>query len=62
MMISNQQVQTKQLVIKNLQTLKTNKFVVMDMKTTQDLKNILKEIEKLIKRKSVSIIVVEGDK
>ena len=45
MMISNQQVQTKQLVIKNLQTLKTNKFVVMDMKTTQDLKNILKEIE-----------------
>tara|TARA_B110000971_G_C19903882_1_gene451299 strand:+ start:409 stop:594 length:186 start_codon:yes stop_codon:yes gene_type:complete len=61
-MISNQQVQTKQLVIKNLQTLKTNKFVVMDMKTTQDLKNILKEIEKLIKRKSVSIIVVEGDK
>ena len=62
MMISNQQVQTKQLVIKNLQTLKTNKFVVMDMKTTQDLKNILKEIEKLIKRKSFSIIVVEGDK
>tara|TARA_B110001469_G_C9401563_1_gene206291 strand:- start:230 stop:415 length:186 start_codon:yes stop_codon:yes gene_type:complete len=61
-MISNQQVQTKQLVIKNLQTLKTNKFVVMDMKTTQDLKNILKEIEKLIKRKSFSIIVVEGDK
>jgi hypothetical protein len=34
----------------------------MDMKTTQDLKNILKEIEKLIKRKSFSIIVVEGDK
>tara|TARA_B110000908_G_C10059528_1_gene359956 strand:+ start:367 stop:555 length:189 start_codon:yes stop_codon:yes gene_type:complete len=62
MMTSNQQIQTKQLVIKNLQSLKTSKFFVMDMNTTQDRKDLSKEIENLMKRKSVSIIVVEGDR
>jgi hypothetical protein len=61
-MTSNQQIQTKQLVIKNLQSLKTSKFFVMDMNTTQDRKDLSKEIENLMKRKSVSIIVVEGDR
>lgn len=61
-MTSNQQIQTKQLVIKNLQSLNTSKFFVMDMNTTQDRKDLSKEIKNLMKRKSVSIIVVEGDR
>ena len=41
--------------------MKNNKFDVWDISSNQDRKDLIKELEKLMRRKSLSIIIVEGD-
>lgn len=60
-MISNHQTLSKQFLVRNLQLMKNNKFDVWDISSNQDRKDLIKELEKLMRRKSLSIIIVEGD-
>lgn len=60
-MMSNHQTLSKQFLVRNLQLMKNNKFDVWDISSNQDRKDLIKELEKLMRRKSLSIIIVEGD-
>jgi len=59
MMTSNHQTLSKQVVVKNLQS---NKCDVWDLSSTQDKKDFIKELDKQLRKGSVSIVVVEGDR
>jgi hypothetical protein len=62
MMISNHQIQSKQSLIRNLQSMKHNKCDVWDLNSNQDRKDLMKEIEKLMRRGTLSVIIIEGDR
>jgi nucleoside diphosphate kinase len=53
---------SKQIVIKKLQSIKANKCEVWDLTLSQDRKDLLNELEKMMKNGSISVIVVEGDR
>ena len=46
MMTSNHQTVSKQVVVRNLQSMKFNKCNVWDLSSTQDKKDFIKELEK----------------
>ena len=62
MMTSNHQTLSKQVVVRNLQSMKSSKCDVWDLSSTQDKKNFIKELEKHLRKGSVSIVVIEGDR
>ena len=62
MMTSNHQTLSKQVVVRNLQSMKSNKCGVWDLSSTQDKKDFIKELEKHLRKGSVSIVVVDGDR
>ena len=62
MMTSNHQTLSKQVVVRNLQSMKSNKCVVWDLSSTQDKKDFIKELEKHLRKGSVSIVVIESDR
>ena len=62
MIISNHQTLSKQVVVRNLQSMKFNKCDVWDLSSTQDKKDFIKELEKHLRKGSVSIVVIEGDR
>jgi hypothetical protein len=62
MMTSNHQTLSKQIVVRNLQSMKSNKCDVWDLSSTQDKKNFVKELEKQLGKGSLSIVVIEGDR
>ena len=62
MMTNNHQLLSKQTVVRTLQSLRSNKCYVWDLLSTQDKKDFIRELEKLLRKGSVSIVVVEGDR
>ena len=62
MMTSNHQTLSKQVVVRNLQPMKSNKCDAWDLSSTQDKKDFIKELEKHLRKGSVSIVVIEGDR
>lgn len=62
MMTSNHQTLSKQVVVRNLKSMKSNKCDVWDLSSTQDKKDFIKELEKQLRKGSVSIVVIEGDR
>jgi nucleoside diphosphate kinase len=62
MKIINHITLSKQIVIKKLQSIKANKCEVWDLTLSQDRKDLLNELEKMMKNGSISVIVVEGDR
>ena len=60
-MISNNQKLPKSEILKSLQKKRSSKLEVWDLNTSSDLKDLDRELDKLIRRGSVSIIIVEGD-
>lgn len=62
MMTSKHQTLSKQVVVKNLQSMKFNKCDVWDLSSTQDKRDFIKELEKHLRKGSVSIVVIEGDR
>ena len=62
MMTSNHQTLSKQVVVRNFQSMKSNKCDVWDLSSTQDKKDFIKELEKNLRKGSVSIVVIEGDR
>ena len=61
MMTSNHQILSKQIVVKNLQSMRFNKCDVWDISTTLDKKDFIKGFEKQLRKGSISIIVIESD-
>ncbi len=62
MMTSNRQTLSKQVVFRNLQSMKFNKCDVWHLSSTQDKKDFIKELEEHLRKGSVSIVVIEGDR
>lgn len=62
MMTSNHQTFSKQVVVRNLQSMKFNKCNVWDLSSTQDKKDFIKELEKQLRKGSLSIVVIEGNR
>ena len=62
MKIINHITLSKQVVIKKLQSIKAHKCEVWDLTLSQDRKDLLNELEKMMKNGSISVIVVEGDR
>ena len=62
MKIINHITLSKQIVIKKLQSIKAHKCEVWDLTLSQDRKDLLNELEKMMKNGSISVIVVEGDR
>lgn len=62
MMTSNHQTLSKQVVVRNLQSMKSNKWDVWDISSTQDKRDFIKELEKHLRKGPVSIVVIEGDR
>lgn len=51
---------SKNIVIRNLQSIKTHKFEVWDLTLSKDRKDLLNELEKKMRKGYVSVIVIEG--
>lgn len=62
MKLINHSTLPKQVVIKKLQSIKAHKCEVWDLTLSQDRKDLLKELEKMMRNSSISVIVVEGDR
>ena len=62
MMTSNHQTVSKQVVVRNLQSMKFNKCNVWDLSSTQDKKDFIKDLEKQLRKGSLSIVVINGDR
>lgn len=62
MKLINQSTLSKQDVIKKLQSIKAYKCEVWDLTVSQDRQNLLKELEKMMRNGSISVIIVEGDR
>jgi hypothetical protein len=62
MKIINHITLSKQIVIKKLQSIKAHKCEVWDLTLSQDRKDLLNELEKMMKNGSISVIVVGGDR
>lgn len=62
MKIINHITLSKQIVIKKLQSIKAHKCEVWDLTLSQDRKDLLNELEKMMKNGSISVIVVESDR
>jgi hypothetical protein len=62
MKIINHITLSKQIVIKKLQSIKDHKCEVGDLTLSQDRKDLLNELEKMMKNGSISVIVVGGDR
>ena len=62
MMTSNHQIVSKQVVVRNLQSMKSNKCDVWDLSSTQDKKDFIKDLEKQLRKGSLSIVVIEGNR
>lgn len=62
MITSNHQTLSKQVVVRNLHSMKSNKCDVWDLLSTQDKKDFIKELEKHLRKGSVSVVVIEGDR
>lgn len=61
MMTSNHQTLSKQVAVRKLQFIKTDKCDVWDLTSNKDIKELFNELEKLIRKGSLSIIVIKGD-
>lgn len=62
MKLINHSTLTKQVVIKKLQSIKAHKCKVWDLTLSQDRLDLIKELEKMMRSGSISVIVVEGDR
>lgn len=62
MKLINHSTLSKQVVIKKLQSIKAHKCEVWDLTLSQDRQDLLKELEKMMKNGSISVIVVESDR
>ena len=62
MMTSNHQTLSKQAVVRNLQSMKSNKCDVWDLSSTQDKKDFIKELEKQLRKGSLSVVVIKGNR
>lgn len=61
-MMKNRQTLPKQTVVRNLQTRKAPKFEVWNLATDRDKKDLIQELDKMMRSSSLSIILVEGDR
>ena len=61
-MTSNHQTLSKKVVVRNFQSMKSNKCDVWDLSSTEDKKDFIKELEKQLRKGSLSIVVIEGDR
>lgn len=61
MMTDNHQTISKQSVLRNLQSMKINKFDVWNLSSNQDKKNFIKELEKKMRKGSLSIVLVDSN-
>ena len=57
----NHNILSKNIVVKNLQSMKVHKFEVWDLNSIKDRKDLLNELEKKMRKGYVSVILVEGD-
>ena len=57
----NHNILSKNIVVKNLQSMKIHKFEVWDLNSSKDRKDLLNELEKKMRKGYVSVILVEGD-
>ena len=62
MMTSNHQTLSKQAVVRNLRSMKSNKCDVWDLSSTQDKKDFIKELEKQLRKGSLSVVVIKGNR
>ena len=62
MLTENSQVISKHDVLAKLRTHKANKFEVWDIISKDDQRNLLRHIENLLRSKTVSIIILPGEK
>ncbi len=56
----NHNILSKNIVVKNLQSMKVHKFEVWDLNSIKDRKDLLNELEKKMRKGYVSVILVEG--
>ena len=56
----NHNILSKNIVVKNLQSMKVHKFEVWDLNSNNDRKDLLNELEKKMRKGYVSVILVEG--
>ena len=56
----NHNILSKNIVVKNLQSMKVHKFEVWDLNSSKDRKDLLNELDKKMKKGYVSVIVIEG--
>ncbi len=56
----NHNIISKNIVVKNLQSMKIHKFEVWDLNSNNDRKDLLNELEKKMRKGYVSVILVEG--
>lgn len=56
----NHNILPKNIVVKNLQSIKNHKFEVWDLTLSKDRKDLLNELEKKMRKGYVSVIVIEG--
>jgi len=50
---------TKSQLVTSIQKSNTNSYLICDLYDTRDLKETYKELEKLVKKGSVSVIIVQ---
>jgi hypothetical protein len=61
-MTSNHQTLSKHIVVRHLQSMQSSKCDVWDLSSTQDKKDFIKELEKQMRKGSLSIVVIAGDR
>jgi hypothetical protein len=59
MMTGNHQTLTKQQTIKSLQSSKSTKFEVHDLSTSREKQELVKVLEKKLRNRSLSVIIVD---
>ena len=61
MITANHQILPKAQIIRHIQSQRATKCHVFDITSQQDKKNLIKEVDALIRRNSISVVLVENN-
>jgi hypothetical protein len=61
MKTNNHSTLSKNIVVRNLQSMKSQKCEVWDLTSSKDRKDLLNELEKKMRKGYVSVILIEGE-
>ena len=60
MITENHQILPKAQIIRHIQSQRATKYHVFDITSQQDKKNLIKELDTLLRRNSVSVVLIQN--